>query len=219
MLENVVAWLLQVSQSVPLPLFVMVGGVVEEIVAPIPSPLVSTLAGSITASQGLGIAYLLWICALSTLAKTAGAWIFFFLGDKLEDLFVPRFGRYIGVRHEDLERFGSRFTGKKADVIVLTLLRSIPVMPSTPISVVCGVLKIRLSTFLIATYVGFYVRNLCFLLLGYTGLSAVGSLMEGIDTLETVAKILVVGGAAGVIGWLYWKRVKGDPSQWLRKKD
>lgn len=216
MFQHVILWLERFAQSVPLPLFVMVGGVVEEIIAPIPSPLVSTLAGSITASQNFGFGYLLWICVLATLAKTFGAWLFYVLGDKMEDLAVPRFGKYIGVRHQDLESFGSRFHGTWKDDLVLLLLRSIPVMPSTPISLVCGILKIRLRTFLVATFVGFYIRNLTFMLIGYTGLSAATSLMEGIDTAETILKAVIVLGVAAVIGWLYWKRKKGDPAQWLK---
>jgi membrane protein DedA with SNARE-associated domain len=209
MIENIFTWLEQVAQKVPLPLFVMVGGIVEEIIAPIPSPFVSALSGSITASQKLGLPYLLWICALATVAKTAGAWIFYFLGDKFGDLAVPRFGKYFGVRQEDVERFGGYFKGTKKDAIVLLLIRSIPVMPSTPISLLCGLLKIPLSTFAIATYAGFYVRNLTFMILGYTGLAAIDSLMHGIDMAETVLKVLIVVGFVAVLGWLYWKRNKG----------
>lgn len=218
MFDSVIAWLERTAQAVPLPVFVMVGGIVEEIIAPIPSPLVSALAGSITAAQHLGIPYLLWICALATFAKTIGAWLFYVLGDKLEDLAVPRFGKYIGVRHEDLERFGEHFHGTWKDGAILLFLRSIPVMPSTPISVLCGILKINLRTFFVATYIGFYIRNLTFMLLGYTGLAAMTSLMEGIDTAETAMKVIIVLAGAGVLGWLYWRRRTGHPANLFRRR-
>ena len=218
MFEGIIAWLTHMAQTVPLPLYVTVGGVVEEIIAPIPSPLVSTLAGSAVEAQQLGFAYLLWICALATLAKTFGAWLFYVLGDKLEDLAVPRFGKYIGVDHEDLERFGEHFKGTSRDELMLLFLRSIPVMPSTPISLLCGILKIRMRTFLLATYGGFYLRNLTFMLIGYTGLSAMESLMGGIDTVETVLKIAIVGGGVAVLGWLYWRRKTGHPANLFKRK-
>jgi membrane protein DedA with SNARE-associated domain len=205
------------AQAVPLPLFVTAGGVIEEIIAPIPSPLVTTLAGSIVLTQELGIMYLLWICALATFAKTFGAWIFYVVGDKLEDVAVPRFGKYIGVDHEDLEHFGERFKGTSCDELTLLLLRAIPVMPSTPISLICGILKIRMRTFLLATYGGFYLRNLFFMLIGYTGLSAAESLMQGIDTAETVLKVVIVGSVGMVLALLYWKRKTGHPAQWLKR--
>lgn len=203
---------------ISLPVFVMVGSLTEEIIVPIPSPLVATMAGSIAADQGRGVLYVLFICAIGTAVKTLGAWLFYFLADKLEDVLVPKFGRYIGVRHEDLERFGAHFHGSGRDTFILCFLRSIPVMPSTPISVVCGILKIEIHTFLLATFVGFYLRNLCFIILGYTGLSAMSSLMQGIDLAETVMKFLVVGLFLLGLGWLYWKRRSGHPFRLPRRR-
>lgn len=206
MFASVIAWLESMAQSVPLPVFVMVGGIIEEIIAPIPSPLVSVLAGSITATQQLGMPYLLWICALATFTKTLGAYVFYVIGDKLEDLAVPRFGKYIGVTHAELEYFGKKFTGTRKDDFILTFIRAIPVMPSTPVSLLCGILKINVFTFFIATYIGFYIRNLCFMLLGFTGLAAAESLMTGLDSAEKVMQIVIVGGVVAVLGWHYWKR-------------
>lgn len=208
MLDGVITWLEGIAQSVPLPLFVLIGGIVEEIIAPLPSPLVSALSGGIVKAQGLGIPYLLWICALATFAKTIGAWIFYVIGDKLEDVAVPRLGKYIGVSHKDLEYFGKYFKGTWKDKVVLLVIRSIPVMPSTPVSLLCGILKIDNKTFLFATYVGFYIRNLCFMILGYTGLAAAESLMGGIESAEKALQILIVAAGFVVIAWLYLRRRK-----------
>lgn len=218
MIASVIAWLETTAMTVPLSMFVLIGGIVEEILAPIPSPLVATLAGSIAKAQGMGIPGLLWICALATLSKTIGASLFYFLGDKIEDLIIPRFGKYIGVTHDDLESFGERFKGTWKDIGVLLLLRSIPMMPSTPISAVCGVLKISKRTFFLGTYIGFYIREMTFIVLGYTGLAALDSLMSGIDTAETFFKILIVGGAFLFLAWLWWKRKTGNPAQWLKRR-
>ncbi len=207
------------AQAVPLPIFVMVGGMIEEIVAPIPSPLVATLAGSIASAQNLGVYYFLWICALASASKTLGAWLFYILGDKLEDVAVPRFGKYIGVRHEDLEHFGEHFQGTWKDGFILVLLRSIPVMPSTPISLLCGILKINLHTFFVATYVGFSIRIGIFMVLGSTGLAAMESLMGGLDTAETLVQLVIVLGGVGVLGWLYWQRKKNHPATWFKKPE
>lgn len=217
MVDAVIQFLRHMAETTPLTVFVTVGGFIEEIIAPIPSPLVATLAGSIAETQQMGITGLLWICVIGTAAKTAGAFIFYWLGDKFEDVLIPRFGKYIGVRHEDVERLGKRFTGKLRQDFLLFFLRSIPVMPSTPLSVVCGVVKVRPISFIIATYAGFYIRNFFFLYLGYTGLAAAGSLMEGIDTAETVFKVVIVLGIAAVLGWLYWRRSKGKPVDFLGK--
>jgi len=208
MFQAVITWLEQMAQSVPLPLFVMIGGIIEEIVAPIPSPLVSTLAGSITAAQKLGVPYLLWICLLSTFTKTIGAYIFYFLGLKFGELALPKFGRYIGVTERELNYFRSKFTGTWKDDFVLTIIRAIPIMPSTPVSLLCGILKLHAFTFVLATFIGFYIRNMCFMLIGYTGLSAAESLMTGLDSAEKIMQIVIVGGVVCLLGWLYAKRRK-----------
>ncbi len=216
MIENIITWIERLAYSVPLSLFVVIGGFVEEIIAPIPSPLVTTLAGTIAKTQHVGLLYVLWICVLSTAAKTFGAWVFFYVGKKFEAIFIPRFGKYIGVTHEDVTQFGSRFDGKKKDFFVLAIIRAIPVMPSTPISLACGMVEIGTKTFCLATFLGFFIRNGLFMLLGFSGLSAVESLMQGLDSAESILKILIV--LAGIIGlgWLYWMRKSGKVQRWFR---
>lgn len=206
MFAHVIAWLEHLAGSVPLPLFVTIGGMVEEIIAPVPSPLVSTLAGSIAQSQHWSIWGLLVICALDTCTKTLGATVFYVIGDKLEDLAVPRFGKWIGVGHEEVEQFGERFSGTWKDGLMLAALRAIPVMPSTPLSLACGIIKIRKRVFIAASYAGFYVRNFFFMFLAYIGIEAMESFLHGADTAETIIKMLMVTAVIVLLGYLYWRR-------------
>lgn len=218
MFDGVLLWLQNLATEVPLPLFVIIGGVVEEIIAPIPSPIVNGLAGSIVRVQGLGVPYILWICLLSSIAKTASTWIFYVLGDKFEDAVAPRFGKYIGVTHEDLEHFGEHFQGGWKDDVILLVLRSIPVMPSTPISLICGVLKINMRTYIVSTIIGFFIRGLFFTLLGYSGLAAADALFEGMNSIESVLTVVMVAALLLILGWLYWKRGKVHPGTWIKAK-
>lgn len=217
MFEGVLLWLQNLATEVPLPLFVMIGGIVEELVAPIPSPIVNGLAGSIAKMQGFGIPSLLWLCLLSTVAKTAGTWIFYVLGDKLEDGVAPKFGKYIGVTHEDLEQFGTRFNGGWRDGVTLFVLRAIPVMPSTPISLVCGILKINMRTYVVSTFAGFFLRNLFFMGLGFSGIEAANAIFEGFNSIESMLTAVILAAILLALGWLYWKRGKVHPGKWLRK--
>lgn len=210
MIDSIVAWLQQMSYSVSLPTYALVGGLLEELIAPIPSPLVNTLAGSIAASKGLGYLSLLWICVLSSAAKSVGAWPFFIIPKKLEKYAVSHFGKYLGVRQADVDALVSRFRGTWKDMVLVTFLRSIPVMPSSPISVACGVVQMRNRVFFITTFTGFYVRNMIFMLIGYLGLNTMESVMSGLDTAETVLKVLVIALLIGGLGYLYWRRARGQ---------
>lgn len=218
MLERALELIDTLSQTISLELFVMVGTLLEEIIAPIPSPLVMTTAGSLIQAQGHAWPYMLLIGVIAAASKTVGALIFYVLGDKCEDIVVPRFGKFIGVTHEELEHYGDHFRGNWKDELILLFLRSIPFMPSTPISAVCGIIKIPMRSFLTATFVGFYLRELFFLALGYTGLHALQSVMTGIESLETIMKIIVLGVVGGVVLWMYYKRMKSSRQRAAQKK-
>lgn len=216
MFEGILLWLQNLANDVPLPLFVMIGGIVEEIVAPIPSPVVNGVAGSIARVQGMGIPAILWICFLSAVAKTAGAWIFYVLGDKFEDAVVPRFGKLIGVKHEDLEHFGGHFDGTLKDDLILFVLRAIPVMPSTPVSLICGILKITMRTYLVSTLAGFFVRGAFFTFLGFSGIAAADALFAGVSSIESMLTVIMLLGVVLILAWLYVKRGKVHPGTWLK---
>lgn len=199
----------------PLEQFVVVGSIIEEIIAPIPSPIVMTAAGVMAEAQAYSIYGVILLGILGAAGKTFGAWLFYVLGDKAEDVVVPRYGKFIGVSHEDLEGFGAHIgTGWKNDLL-LVIIRSIPIMPSTPISVLCGIMKIRLSTFLGTTFMGFVLRESFFLFLGYFGFSAYDRMISGINTLESVLTIVMGVLCIAFIAWLYWVRKTHHPSTWL----
>lgn len=209
LLSGVIAWLQQLATQIPLEAFVLIGGVVEELIAPIPSPLVATLSGTIAAEQGYTWPMLLLVCAIGCIGKTSGATVYYVLADKLEDMFLPRFGKFVGVSHEEVEQFGRRFTGSWKDAVVLMLIRAIPMMPSTPVTVACGVVRFPLKTFLLSTYCGFFLRELFFMVLGFTGAAAASNLLEGIDSAEGLMNGLIALAVLLCIGWLYWRRRKG----------
>ena len=217
MIESIISWLTVFAHNTSLPIFVLVGGVVEEIVAPIPSPLVATLAGSILATQNASWPMVLWICLLATIGKTTGATIFYILGYKFEDWTITYANKYIGVSHEDIENFSKRFSKKQKNTWLLLSIRAIPMMPSTPISLVCGILKMPLKVFLFASLGGFYIREFIFIYIGYAGLQTVDSLMNGLDTGETIMKAIIVIGGIGLLGYLYYKRSRGKTVSWIKK--
>jgi membrane protein DedA with SNARE-associated domain len=201
-------WLTDTAGKIPLEPFVILGSTIEEIIAPIPSPLVMTVAGSITFEQGRPLISLLAISFLGMLGKLFGAWILYVAADKLEDVLVPRFGKFFGITHQQIEELGKRFTGGWKDDLLLAFIRSLPVMPSAPVSIACGAIKMNLRTFLIGTALGTFVRNLFYLYLGYAGLSQSKQLLDGVSSIENIIQILMVLAVGVLIIWAYWKRRK-----------
>ncbi len=207
LIQPLLDFLHALSEAVPIEIFTFVGAFIEELIAPIPSPIVLTLSGSLAASQHRVMVYLLVLAIIGSVAKTIGSVIIYIIADKAEDFFVDKFGRFFGVSHDDIEGIGKHLNNDWRDDVILTIIRSIPVMPSSPIAATCGLIKINMRTFIMSTFLGSIIRNLFFLYIGYTSLEAVESLGSGYEAAETLTKyIVVLGGLGFMLIWLYKKR-------------
>lgn len=205
-LHNLTFVLQRVAEFIPLEGFVVIGSIVEEIIAPIPSPFVMTLAGSLAHAKGVLPAYLFLLALLGSLGKTVASWIMYVVADKMEDVVVPRLGKYLGVTHAEIEHIGRRLKKGWIDYVIMFVIRALPIVPSAPISVVCGTIKLDRTTFLVSTFLGTIVRNMLFLYLGYSGLNSYTRLTNGLQEVESVVQIVIVVVILGVLAWAYAKR-------------
>ncbi|MCL5090699.1 MAG: VTT domain-containing protein [Patescibacteria group bacterium] len=210
--------LLAFANQVPLEFFALIGSFVEELVAPIPSPLVMATAGSIAKLQGQGFFFLMEIALIAAVSKTATSWIYYFIADKAEDVLTKRLGRFIGFSHKEVEGIGKYFNGTIKDDVILVLLRAFPLMPSPPVSIACGFIKLNIITYLRSTLIGSFFRSFVFLYLGYSGLEIYRSLLNGIDSIQSLMNIIIGLVILGVFAFIYYKRGKGDIHEWLKKK-
>lgn len=212
----------------PLEAFVFIGSFLEEVISPIPSALIMGTAGSLALMQGEPIWYLLFLAIVGNLGKTFGAWCYYFLGDKLEDVFIPKATKWFGIRHQDLESIGKRFVGHHwKDGGVLFLLRLLPPFPTTPVSIVAGIIKMDLRVFLIATYAGNFFKDLLYLYIGYAGIAKLHTLWRQVESVKVIFDIAIVAGFAILLFILYTERGRGKAlyhhfcqrvALWFRKK-
>lgn len=209
LLESMIQLLHQLAVAVPLPIFTVVAAFIEEVIAPIPSPLVMTLAGSLAASAGETFTFLLWLSLLGGISKTFGSWVVYLLADIGEDIVLGRFGKYLGISHAEVEAFGSHLNKGRRDGLVIFLLRAIPIIPTAPVSLVAGLIKIHLRTYLIYTFLGTLVRNILYLYFGYTSLQAASSLSEGFESLETIGYVVLALMMGAGIAYFYYLRKRG----------
>lgn len=209
-MQSLINWLEAFSQQVPVTWFVFIGSLLEEVIAPIPSPLVMLLGGSISAGQGSPLLFIGLLALIGAVSKTLGSLLIYVISDKAEDVVIDKFGKFLGVSHTDTEGLGKFFGQGKRDDIAIFLLRAVPVMPTAPVSVIAGLIKIDLKTYLIGTFLGLVVRNLIYLYLGYTSLGALESLSEGFDSLEKIGYLILAVFAGVVLLWMYRKRRRGS---------
>lgn len=206
MFDSITNSLLAWAQQVPIEIFTFAGSFIEEVLAPIPSPIVMTVTGSIAAAQEKPMLYLLVLSLIGAAGKTAGALLVYWIADKAEDILVGRFGKLIGVTHAEIEALGKRFKGDWKDIFLLVFLRALPIMPSVVVSVTSGVVRIRLQLYIISTFLGTIIRDFFYLYVGFTGIEVLQHLIEGFDSIESIVEAVVALFIVIVIGWIYWKR-------------
>lgn len=197
--------------KVPLEIFVSVGAFIEEILAPIPSPFIMTTAGTISAGRGLPFTFLIWLALIGSVGKTTGAWVLYYITDKAEDFVLARFGKFLGVTHREIEGIGKRFGKGWKDDVTLFFLRTLPILPSAPISVVSGLIKLNARTYIISSFLGIFVRNLLFLYFGYSGAEVYKNLIQGFEGIQSFIQIIMFLTLGAIIAWAYWKRKNGTP--------
>lgn len=208
MIAQAIEFLSHLATILPLPFFVGVGSFLEELIAPIPSLVVTAAAGSLSAARDKGLMYLLFLSVIGGLGKTLAAYIVYALSDRAEDIITQRFGTILGIKHEDIENLGKRLSRGWRDDVIVFLLRAIPIGPTATVSFVCGVLNMNRTTFLIATFLGYTVRSFLLIKLGFEGLNLVlkplGSFPTALISKLSLALILLLV----VSALIYHKRFK-----------
>lgn len=207
-LDYMIELLENLAPNIPLELFVLIGTFVEEVMAPIPSPMVMALAGTIAEAKNMALWYLLPLSFLGAIGKTLGAWVLYILADKLEDLVIGKLGKYLGVSHREIEGIGKKFNGGWKDNVVLFIIRMLPIVPSAPVSLACGVIKINIKTYLSSTFAGTFFRNLMYLYLGYAGLESYKNISKGFESIESIGQVILVTVVSAIVAWSYYKRKK-----------
>jgi membrane protein DedA with SNARE-associated domain len=190
-------------------LSVFIGVMIEQIIVPIPSPLIIMGAGAILIPPELSVpkAFLqiLWIIVIpgaisSTLGSYIGYLISFYGGKAL----VVRLQRFLDVDWNEMENLEKRFQGKK-EALSIFLSRAIPVFPISLVSIFAGLLRIPIKPFTLYTFLGSIFR--CFFL-GFVGWW-IGATYEKVathlDSVETIVSILMLIGMGAALIFLYYK--------------
>ncbi len=206
MISSVTDALLSWARMVPLETFAFVASFVEEVLAPVPSPIVMTLTGSIAAAQERPMAYLLVLSLIATAGKTIGALIVYAVAAKAESFIFGRFGWMFGVSHEEIVAFGDRLKGSWKDYVLLFTLRALPIMSSAVVSIGAGVIKVPMRVYLPTTILGTIVRDAFYLYVGFTGIETLYRLVNGFEHIEDILQTLIAVAVVAVFGWVVWRR-------------
>jgi membrane protein DedA with SNARE-associated domain len=190
-------------------LSVFIGVMIEQIIVPIPSPMIIMGAGAILISPGLSIPnafiQILWIIVLpGTVASTLGSYIGYLISFYGGKALVVRFQRFLGVDWKKIENLERRFRGKK-EALMIFLSRAIPVFPISLVSIFAGLLRIPIRPFTLYTFLGSIFRCFFLAFFGWWIGATYEKVATRLDSVETVISILMLIGMGAAFGYLYYK--------------
>lgn len=140
---------------------------IENVFPPIPSEVILTLGGFMTSKDGINMS-LIGVIMYSTFGSMLGAIILYYVGyifnkDRLLKIVRSKVGRILCLKESDIVKSDNSFN-KNGDLTVL-YCRFIPIVRSL-ISIPAGVNKMKLSIFLLYTFIGSLIWNTVLVSLG-----------------------------------------------------
>ncbi|MEI9966572.1 MAG: VTT domain-containing protein [Candidatus Moraniibacteriota bacterium] len=203
---------------VPLEWFVFIGSALEEFFSILPASLVMGIAGSAALIDGRTLGYLAFLAFFGNIGRLLGTGFYYWLGDKLEDVLLPRLTRIFGIGHKEVESIGKRFSGNYLrDGGLLFLMRLTPFFPVTLTSIACGIIKLDWRVYLSASFAGNFFKDFGYLLLGYAGIASLAQISHTIVDYKPYADIASAVAVVVFLALLYFGRGAGR-KVWRRLK-
>jgi len=172
--------------------------IMESMILPVPSEAVMPFAGFLIAE---GKFTFLGVIFFSTLGSITGSLISYYIGAWGGKPLIERYGKYILVTHEDLEKT-ERFFAKRGELTIF-ISRFIPVIRHL-ISIPAGIAKMNLLKFSIYTVIGAGMWNTILTVIGFYLKENWQKIMQ----FSHVVDIFVVIILAGVVGYFIYSHLK-----------
>ena len=194
------------------PWSVFVGVIIESVIVPIPSPLIIMGAGFLLISAELSFLQafapiMVQIVLPGSIASTLGAYIGYGIGYIGGKPLVERLQNFLGFSWSDVEGMEHRFREGQVNTS-LFFLRALPIFPLSVISAAAGLLRLLIKQFTLWTFYGSIPRCLFLGYLGWGLGEPYQAIAKGIDKVETIISLLLLGLIFALILWLRW-RVRG----------
>lgn len=189
------------------------GGMIEQVIIPIPSPLIAMAGGFLLVAKeqpllsALGEIFLKITLPYSA-AAVLGLGIVYFIAYFGGKPLIEKFHRFIGFSWQDIEHLQKKFKGTWHDNLLIFILRAIPVIPISIISGVAGAIRMPIADFYFASALGILVRSFILGLIGWQVGEAYASIAQGLDQVSDIFTVLIVAIIFAFLVWGYKKRSK-----------
>jgi len=194
-------------------LAIFIGGLIEQVIIPIPSPLIVMAGGFLLIPQNIPLLSVLKeslyrIVLPYTIAASLGLGIVYFIAYFGGKPLIEKFKNYLGFSWAEINHLKKKFKGTGRDKLLIIALRAIPVIPISVISGVCGAIRFSIPEFYIASIIGVFIRSFILVLIGWQTGEAYQGLAGGLDKIESYITVGLVVAIGLLLLWGYKKRKK-----------
>ena len=184
------------------------GGIIEQVIVPIPSPVISMAGGA--SLYGLHASFLPSLLAIITkvalpyaIGATLGTaiifYIFYFGGHPILD----KFGKYVGISKKLVDKIQKDFKKTMSDELFVLLGASIPVIPVSIITGMAGLFRYNPLRFFGLVFTALVIRATILGFIGYKMGQTFLDLAKGLGNIESTLTIIL---ALVILGFFYIKR-------------
>ncbi|GAB6055618.1 DedA family protein [Methanobacterium movens] len=179
---------------------VFFGGVIEQIIVPLPASLivltssVITLKGVDLSVTSLGV-LIFNIVIPASIGITIGSLVFYIIAYKAGIPVIEKIGRYMGFGAEDVQEVEIKFKESRYEHLFIFVARCLPIIPSVAVNIFCGLIKYNFRNYIVITFLGTSVQIFFWGLLGWFSGNIyllVKSQISFIDNLVTVMIVLII---------------------------
>lgn len=195
-------------------LAMLLGGFVEQIIVPIPSPIITMAGGAFLVEHSPFSFQKIWeiftrVSLPYSLAATIGTSLVFLITFYGGKPLIDKFGKYIGISWKLIEKVRADFQKSIRDEVFILISCSIPVVPVSLISAFCGGFRVKPVKFYPLVFLALLIRST---ILGFVGFQMGEAFLDLAHGLDKIESLLTVIGAGLILGFLFLKR-----ETWLKK--
>jgi membrane protein DedA with SNARE-associated domain len=195
---------------------VFLATLLEEIIAPLPSPIVSLAAGFFLITSDVAIIEALWralflIALPVAIGVVIGSSVVYALGFFGGKPFIEKNKKWLGIEWKNIEDVENRLMQGRGDEVTLFVLRLLPIVPGVAISVFGGIVRYPFKKFIVITFLGSLIRAFVLGLIGWQVGEVYAVYAHRIDQIE---KYLLAGALFLLVVYAVFYMMR----KWNRKK-
>lgn len=198
-------------------LAVIIGVLIEEIIVPIPSPVIPMAAGMLLVTAETLPAALVQIVLLivipASIASVISSYFVYAIAYYGGQPAIEKYGKYLDVEWQEVQQLEEKFVSGN-EKYYIALFRAIPIVPLSMISGAAGLFRVDWKTYGIWSFYGMLFRTFSLALVGWyvkDGFMAIATQISSLSRLVLVLAVLL--GA----GWVLQKNAKRFYMKFIEK--